>query len=553
MYIIGSKPPLPSERVDLIPLVKASYYYKESNASVWRVETPWPPDVLRAKLIARGYRVSQSFVPPAVRRYLEGVEAAKVDGVMAAVYIEKRVVYWALEDEVGRGCPDVDYVATWRQKTPCRGLHIDLTFFYRRPLWVEAAERLGDGVLLRPRSPVEIVKVIYTLAREALDFLKALASVTKIGVDALVEILKRNSLAAVAEAVFHWEAERRGYVLEDSRRIFNMPYIDMARGRAPGVYRDVAEFDFKSLFPTIVVKYEIDPTTARPCRGGLEARPLGEFCFEGGPVADVIKKWLEARLSINKKPMSDVLKLLMNAAVGAWGKAGWGIVCEPCLLAVRSRAAEIFHEAWRTLRPIYGDTDSFYLEAKKTPEVASWAEGLEGFVLELRNIWDVFVLAPAKSGGVAEKNYIKISRERVEVKGGLLKPHDLPLAVRLRYVEIIQRRDPLGAAVEILKQAPPSQLFIHKAVERSRLREIKKHRALHIAAVYFLKKCGGCDEIDVYFVPGDGVVFVPWVVLDRSLKSRPAGVGEVRQAAVEYVSRLWKLKALRSLAGIYIY
>ncbi|MEM1519065.1 MAG: DNA polymerase, partial [Pyrobaculum sp.] len=77
--------------------------------------------------------------------------------------------------------------------------------------------------------------------------------------------------------------------------------------------------------------------------------------------------------------------------------------------------------------------------------------------------------------------------------------------------------------------------------------------ALHIAAVYFLKKCGGCDEIDVYFVPGDGVVFVPWVVLDRSLKSRPAGVGEVRQAAVEYVSRLWKLKALRSLAGIYIY
>lgn len=63
MYIIGSKPPLPSERVDLIPLVKASYYYKESNASVWRVETPWPPDVLRAKLIARGYRVSQSFVP----------------------------------------------------------------------------------------------------------------------------------------------------------------------------------------------------------------------------------------------------------------------------------------------------------------------------------------------------------------------------------------------------------------------------------------------------------------------------------------------------------
>ena len=550
MFVIGPRPPVKAERVDLTPLVRRGFVYAEAGGAVWRIcEPAGDRDLLRAKLVSRGYKVSQSYIPPSVRPYLEGRRRPRLGGRVAAVYTEGGETRWLMGGELGVGCPPADYVAYWGERPSCPGVLVDLKKMYRRGLWAEAAERFGDGWLLKAlrRRPEDVLEATYALAVEAVRFLEALASATGIGVDAILDVFETNSVAALAEAVFHFEAERRGYVLEDSRRLFDMPYFDMARGREPGVYKRVAELDFKSLFPSLVVRHSVDPTTARPCAGGLPAGPLGRYCFDGGPVADVVQRWLEARLAAADKALSDALKWLMNAGIGAWGKAGWGIICEPCLLAVRSEAARLFDEAWRRFSPIYGDTDSVYVEEEKAGEVLRWGSSLGGLRLELKGVWDVFVLARAKGGGVAEKNYVKARGDRWEVKGGLLRPHDLPLAVRLRYREVVEAAtsggDPLGVAVEIIREAPPEQLFVYKPVWRRRLGEVERESPLHVAARYMAERCD-CDPVDVFYLLGDGVVYVPWAAVDKRLRARPAREGEVRRAAVEYVGRLWKLRAL---------
>ncbi|WP_148682347.1 DNA-directed DNA polymerase [Pyrobaculum neutrophilum] len=544
MYIIGPRPSADAERVDLVPYVKEGLFYREAPLPVWRIEGR----AAAAKLAARGYRLSQSYIPPSVRPYLEGRRSPRLGGRVASFYLDRGVVHWRMGGEAWKGgCPQADYVASWGQPPPCPGLWVDLRRIYRRHLWLEAAERMGDAWLLKAarRRPEDAADAVHALAAEAVAFLEALAAATGIGVDAILDVLERNSVAAVAEAVFHWEAERRGYVLEDSRRLFDMPYFDMARGGKPGVYRGVAEFDFRSLFPSLAVKLGVDPTTARPCAGG--------YCFDGGPIADVIKRWLEARLRTGDKRLSEALKWLMNAGIGAWGKAGWGIVCEVCLLAVRGAAASLFDEAWRRLKPIYGDTDSIYVESSRAGDVAQWASALDGLTLELRGVWDVFILAPARGGGAAEKNYIKAGGGVFEAKGGLLRPHDLPLAVRLRYREVVEAalagRDPADAAAEILRAAPPEQLFVYRAVEVRRLAGLKRRGALHTAALYLARRCGGCEVVDVFYVPDGDLVYVPWAAVDRRLAARPADEREVRAAAVSYIRRLWKLKALRLASG----
>ena len=548
MYVIGPRPPLEAERVDLVPYVRAGLVYREASLPVWRVEAPWPSDRLREKLAARGFRVSQWYIPPSVMRYLRGEAKAEAIGEFAAVYVQGET-YWIAGGERGRGgCPDVEYVAVWGQRVGCGGFVIDLSLVYRRHLWLEAAERLGDGWLLKAmrRGPWDAAEAVYALAREAVAFLNALVYATGVGVDAILQLVERNTVAALAEAVFHREAERRGVVFEDGRRAFDMPYMDLARGRAPGVYRRVAELDFKSLFPSVVATHGVDPLTARPCRGGMGAEPLGEWCFDGGPVSDVVRKWLERRAEARDKAEAEALKWLMNAGIGAWGKAGWGLICEPCLLAVRRFAERLFNEAWRRFDPIYGDTDSLYVEEHKAGEALEWAKSLRGLRLELRGVWSRFILVPAKSGGVAEKNYVKIGDEAA-VKGGLLRPHDLPLAVRLRYQEVVREAaecgDPVAKAVEIVKEAPAEQLYVYKAVEAERLRELRREYALHRAARFFAEACPRCGVLDVFYLPAGDVVYVPGYALTAHA-ARPAAEWEVRHAAVEYVRRLWKLRAL---------
>jgi hypothetical protein len=212
VYVIGPRPPVKAERVDLVPLVRRGLVYAEFSGAVWRVAEParrWEP--LRAKLVSKGYKVAQSYIPRSVRSYLEGVRRPELGGGAAAVYAADGVWRWRMGEERGVGCPPARYVAYWGQRPRCGGVLVDLRLLYRRGFWIEAAERLGDGWLLKAwrRDPDDVLDALYALAAEAVRLLEAFASVTGVGVDAILEVFETNSAAALAEQ-FSTSRRRRG-------------------------------------------------------------------------------------------------------------------------------------------------------------------------------------------------------------------------------------------------------------------------------------------------------------------------------------------------------
>lgn len=543
MLVLGrSRPPVRAEPLDLIPYVFDGVGYRPwEGAKVWLIEGDAGP--LRFKLMRFGFRPSRSFVPRLAEEQRRGLVKPKRP-VLAAVYRRGGELYWTTDGEsvhVG-GCPDADVIAVRGQSLGCAPRVLDVG----RRMWDELAEE-DESWLLRALAgrPEDYVVAIYKLAERRLRLYEAVAEIAGIGVDAVLEFLRTNSLAAVAEALFHWEAEKEGIALEDRRRTLNMPKWDFARGRRPGVYKSVAEYDFFSLFPSIVAAQGVDPLGIRECSDGVPVKTLlgtKRVCFEGGPVSAVISSLLSRRIESSDAYVREALKFLMNAGIGAWGKAGWGLVCEPCLYFVRAEAHRLFDQAWRDLEPIYGDTDSIYVEESKMDLVESWARSLRGLKLRLEAVWEYFLLAPSEDGGVAEKNYLKIRGDHVVVKGSKLRPHDLPVAARLVYKHIVARAvregtDPLALLASVLRGAPAGGLFVLRSIES---------RGGRTRSVQRIASFEDSRYADVFYLPGRGVIYTP----KGAIRGRTVGdysEREIREAAVEYVRRLAKIRALRSL------
>jgi DNA polymerase elongation subunit (family B) len=96
-----------------VPLVRRGLVYAEFSGAVWRVAEParrWEP--LRAKLVSKGYKVAQSYIPRSVRSYLEGVRRLELGGRGRRSLRRRRRV------EVEHGGRSVGWVArlrgTWR-------------------------------------------------------------------------------------------------------------------------------------------------------------------------------------------------------------------------------------------------------------------------------------------------------------------------------------------------------------------------------------------------------------------------------------------------------
>jgi len=106
----------------------------------------------------------------------------------------------------------------------------------------------------------------------------------------------------------------------------------------------------------------------------------------------------------------------------------------------------IHADLWRRYKPVYGDTDSLYVQVED-PE--AFLEEINAYVadkwrgpfgarlgLKLEGAWDYLWIPVTEKGTPAEKNYIKVGSGEVAVRGAALRPRGLP--VFLRYGEFYQ-------------------------------------------------------------------------------------------------------------------
>ena len=150
----------------------------------------------------------------------------------------------------------------------------------------------------------------------------------------------------------------------------------------PGLYRGVLSFDFRSLYPSIIRTFCIDPLgLSQPGEDPVPGEDGAAFAREGAILPELVTMLHEARsaaMASKNAALSRAIKILMNSFYGVLGTPGCRFF-DPRLPtsitrrghAIIERARSFFEDAG--LPVIYGDTDSLFVhvgDAASEEEIA---------------------------------------------------------------------------------------------------------------------------------------------------------------------------------------
>lgn len=163
--------------------------------------------------------------------------------------------------------------------------------------------------------------------------------------------------------------------------------MDAAPGGAiltpmPGLFRWVMVFDFKSLYPSVIRTFNIDPVTLVRSGGGggrhsgaadLIAAPNGaRFSREPGILPELLDRFFRRREEAKRRGdavASFVYKIIMNSFYGVLGAEGCRFAGSDLAGAITSLGQRVLRWCRKLLiemgyQVIYGDTDSLFVLAQ---------------------------------------------------------------------------------------------------------------------------------------------------------------------------------------------
>jgi len=250
-----------------------------------------------------------------------------------------------------------------------------------------------------------------------------------------------------------------------------------------GIYDNIAVFDFRGLYPSIIIAYNIDPSTlSRDAKDYYESPTGARFAKEPlGIVPKVLQILIAERTEVKKKYKKDpenkflaarsqALKILANSFYGYLGYARSRWYSRDCAASVTAFGRERITNTMKAaedagFRVIYSDTDSvFLLLNKKTKEDAlrfldSVNKSLPGAMeLELEDFYvrGVFVGKKGKSEAGAKKKYALLSDAgRIKIKGFELVRRDwsnISRETQRKVLEAILREGSKEKALAIVKE-----------------------------------------------------------------------------------------------------
>jgi len=164
----------------------------------------------------------------------------------------------------------------------------------------------------------------------------------------------------------------------------------------PGLYENVLVLDFKSLYPSIIRTFKIDPLGlivkehAESIPGFLGA----EFSRTTHILPDIVTRLWEERDKAkqdNNQPLSQAVKIIMNSFYGVLGSSGCRFFNPQLASSITKRGHQIIQTTKELIEAqgypvIYGDTDSvFVLIDKNKQEKECLAIGIQ--LQEYLNQW----------------------------------------------------------------------------------------------------------------------------------------------------------------------
>lgn len=163
----------------------------------------------------------------------------------------------------------------------------------------------------------------------------------------------------------------------------------------PGIHDNVAVLDFKSLYPSIIRTFHVDPLGRAqpgddPIPGFLGARFSRDQALLPTIIEELWHHRDEAKRAGNA-PLSQAIKILMNSFYGVLGTDACRFYHPELASSITRRGHEIIQTSrdWieeRGFRVIYGDTDSLFVLLDKDAGRALKDQALQ-LVADLNNYW----------------------------------------------------------------------------------------------------------------------------------------------------------------------
>lgn len=154
----------------------------------------------------------------------------------------------------------------------------------------------------------------------------------------------------------------------------------------PGIFRNVAVFDFKSLYPSLIRTFSLDPLAhARANTSASVEAPNGaRFAKDEAILPGIIERFTERREAAKQRGdrhADQAIKIMMNACFGVLGSASCRFFDPAVANAITSFGQqtlswtrEAFEE--KGVRVIYGDTDSVFVQLRAgSPDEGAGASG----------------------------------------------------------------------------------------------------------------------------------------------------------------------------------
>jgi len=377
----------------------------------------------------------------------------------------------------------------------------------------------------------ECSKLIYRIWTVLSDFAIQLSQITGLPMDHVFTASSGHR----AEAYLIREAYSIGELIPQRGE---KPYVSYTGGLVlqpeKGVYENVSVLDFSSMYPNLMLKYNISPDTYVPSGEKCEdcfVSPESKHRFRKdyrGVYTSMLQKLLASRRAVREALRSvkedsveyrvldarqKALKILANTL---YGYAGW-VGARWYLREVAESAAEWGRHTIRMaiekarqmgMKIIYGDTDSlFVIDGEKLEKLISWIEselGMEARV-DKRYRRILFTEAKKRYGGLLENGSLEVVGLEV-VRGDWA---EIAKETQLEVLRIMLETMDINKAVsyvrEIISETMKGTVSMEKMVIWKRMTkppEAYEVRAPHVLAALELSKRGW--RIDV----GDKVGYV---------------------------------------------
>lgn len=343
----------------------------------------------------------------------------------------------------------------------------------------------------------------------------------------------RSSASSLVEAFLIRKAFESGELVpkmaketEVRRRMMSTYKGAFVREPERGLHENIVDYDFRSMYPTIIMAHNIDPTAidCACCRGEKDnVAPTGHwFCKKRrGLIPRMIEELVNERLAIkaamksatglDKKMLNarqQAFKIVANATYGYLGfpRARW--YSKECAEATAAWGREYIGKAMDAaekegFRVLYADTDGFYATTAHKDVKGSALEFLEMFnktlprpmELEFEGIFrrGIFVTKRAADEGAKKKYALVDEQGKLKVVGFELVRRDVAaIAKRTQeaVLEAVLRENDPPKAVAIVRKAvadlragsvPLDDLIIYTQLKKGLARYVSI--GPHVAAV----------------------------------------------------------------------